>query len=553
MINFKTFVKPRYLFPLILGCAAVFLFVFLERTINEEKSVNGQLNEVLNDALKEKEVLLARIAEAQKQVEEKEQRLVRLSDAAALRSSLDNAQKVIEQLNADIARVNGERAALQNTAMNLTSRMQGLTQELTRNVEELKSAREELNSLGMTPLKKKSDELTRSAAEKDQALAGLKVDMTRLQRLNQELAQKNDEIAKQLQSQPGGKDSGGATGVSRKVADLQAIVNAKNSQIQQLQDEVDRINSSPVTGAAGGQKRLGELIAKNDKLAQRISDLEAQLEDAKQEAQSASRSQALAPAADSASEKQANKLAQLLVRKDLEIDAAKRDALEAREKLIGLQSKLSMLEVNASQNKSGVDKARELENKVLSLQSKLSDLQNSVQQKTELAETLQKNLAYLAQQVSRKDDEMREVQSRYATVDSSSREELQRQKSRYDEINMLYTSLKTQVDQFSEALNLKEAELDQKKKETSQYREEIAALRSRAESLERDLSETKERQKKTLDDLIASVKLNTVLQDRMRGGEAVQAPSRQSSAAQQKADDLKRRVEIMLEPAGKQP
>jgi chromosome segregation ATPase len=193
------------------------------------------------------------------------------------------------------------------------------------------------------------------------------------------------------------------------------------------------------------------------------------------------------------------------------------------------------------------------------LQSKLADLQNSVQQKTELAETLQKNLTYLAQQVSRKDDEMRAAQARYAATDSAGREELERQKSRYAEINTMYTSLKTQVDQFSEALNLKDSELDQRKKETAQYREEIAVLRARAESMERELAEAKDRQKKTMDDLIASVKLNTLLQDRARGEDMAGRTSAQRSfqgegsgggaAAQQKADDLKRRVEIMLEPS----
>ena len=54
----------------------------------------------------------------------------------------------------------------------------------------------------------------------------------------------------------------------------------------------------------------------------------------------------------------------------------------------------------------------------------------------------------------------------------------------------------------------------------------------------------KARQKKTLDDL-----LNTVMQEKTK---TELNPSSGVSAQQQKADDLKRRIEILLEPQAKQ-
>jgi chromosome segregation ATPase len=444
MINFRTFSRPQFLVPFIAVCAAVSLFVFLQLKLGSEKAVNAQLNDVLNDALKEKEQLLARIAEAEKTIQTKEQQLQRLSDAAALRNSLDNAQKVIEQLTADIGKVNGERSSLQNANLNLTAKIQGLTKEMTRNIEELKAARAELAATEMTPLRKRADELSRNASQKDQELAGLREEIKRLQQLNQELTQKNAQIGKAAQDmrQAGQLKAESAGEISQTVQELKDTLAQKDEQIQRLQAGLDAFKNAPK--GAPQQAKIAELAAKNNDLLRQISELESRLQSAKP-----------------ADRDQMSKLSELLVKKELQIDAAKRDALE----------------------------------------------------------------------------------------------ELEQQKSRYEEISTLYSSLKTQVAQFSDALNLREAELNQKKREADQYRDEIATMHARVDSLEKELADAKERQKKTLGDLLAAVRLNSLLQEKINGDksqpqERLEASGR--ATAQQKADELKRRIEIMLEPQGKQ-
>ena len=537
--------NPKFIFPVLGVLAAASLLAYFLVQLHDERSVNEQINGVLNDTLKEKEQLQARVAEVERQIQEKEARLNQLGDAAALRNSLDSAQKTIDQLTADLSAVNTERLSLQSSNVNLAGRLQATTKELARNIEELKTARDTLSRSDVVAVKKKSDELDKGLALKDQELAGLKVELNKLQQLNQDISRNNVAVQRKAQELGGQAGARDAAAVNKTLNDLKQTVAQKDEQIRGLNARLDELaDSGSLPSPAWQQKRVADLVAKNTELAGRIRDLESQLA---QDVQGTRSRQAVA-GLESARE-QMNKMSDLLVRRELEIGATKKEALDAKEKLFAIQTRLSQLEVSAGQSKESAGKMRDLENKLFTMQTKISEMQDSLNQKTELADSLQKNMAYLTQQLARKDEEMRASQARYTSEGAGTQEELERQKGRYEEVNMLYNSLKTQVSQFTDALNLKEAELDQRKKETSAYREEIAALRSRTESLEKDLADAKDRQRKTLDDLVASVKLNTMLQEKMVGGSS--QPAKGSTPQQQKADDLKRRIEIMLEPQGK--
>lgn len=544
------FRNPRFVFPALGALAVVSVIAYFIVQLRDEEAVNGQINGVLNDTLKEKELLQARVAEVESLIQEKEARLRQLSDAVSLRNSLDSAQRTIDQLTADMTAVNNERIALQSANVNLSARLQSTSRELARSIEELKGSRELLARSDVAALRKKSDDLDKGLALRDQEIAGLRAEVKKLQGLNQELSQKNALAEKQVQGlrvkgQAGGRDT---SGVTASLSELKDTIAEKDAQIQRLNAQIDElVDSAPRSSSGGQQKRIAELVAKNAELSGKIRDLESQMAADAQ----AGRSRGSSAGLENARE-QLNKLSDLLVRKELEIDAAKKEALDAKEKLIGVQSRLAQIEASANQNKESAGRVRELEGKVFSLQTKISEFQDNLARKSELADSLQKNMGYLTQQLARKDEEVRAAQSRYSSQDAITREELERQRARYEEVNMLYNSLKTQVSQFGDALNLKEAELDQRKKETNSYREEIAALRSRSESLEKELADAKDRQRKTLDDLVASVKLTTMLQEKMMGGGS--QPSRGGNTPQQqKADDLKRKIEIMLEPQEKTP
>jgi chromosome segregation ATPase len=114
----------------------------------------------------------------------------------------------------------------------------------------------------------------------------------------------------------------------------------------------------------------------------------------------------------------------------------------------------------------------------------------------------------------------------------------------------MYNSLKAQISQFSDAIALKEAEIENKRKEISSLREDLSSLKSRSAQLENDLLEAKESQKKLMGDLSAAVRLNSVLQERIRFAPAGQDSVTFSSSPEdkRKADELKKKIEVILEP-----
>ena len=84
---------------------------------------------------------------------------------------------------------------------------------------------------------------------------------------------------------------------------------------------------------------------------------------------------------------------------------------------------------------------------------------------------------------------------------------------------------------------------------------ELCRTRARTRSirwLEKELNETKERQRKTLDDLTQAVKLNAALQERIVGVSQALEPEAEPASVtpqdQQKASELKRKIEVILEP-----
>ena len=175
-------------------------------------------------------------------------------------------------------------------------------------------------------------------------------------------------------------------------------------------------------------------------------------------------------------------------------------------------------------------------------------MQGTVSKKNELVDSLQKNLEYLTQQLARKDEEVRSIETRLAKSDTGTKEELEKQKSRYEEINLLYNSLRTQVSQFSDALNQRESEIEQKRREIASLKEEMASLKSRYEILNEELAEARQRQRKTLDDLVAAVKLNTMMQEKITGVSISPAVKEIATEDKKKADELRRKIEVILEP-----
>jgi len=546
---------------------------YLTAKYNGEKELNLQLNQVLNETLQEKEKLQKYTSEIEEKIKEQENKLRELSDVESIKNSLKNAQQLILELNKKLSEMDKERVALQITNTSFNTRLENSSKELSRALDDLKLAKIEIKKLDAGQagiLKRKIDDLNRDSDSKNEDLAKLKEELTKLQDTNQSLIENNKSLEKSLKdlekervSLKGQVNSSGKGAVSQEIpikemqeniSQLNSTLAQKEVQIKQLEAELARLNLIPPQAAGKSNKEqlkiIDNLNSENSGFKRKISDLENELNLAKKEVNSLKtrRESGEVNALYESARGQVSRLSELLVKKELEIDSAKKESLDAKEKLISLQAKLPKLESELSVNKTNSEKVKELERQKLSLDSRLSELQETVAKKSELVDSLQKNLEYLTAQLAKKEEEIKSIESSYAQVGTVTKEELDRQKSRYEEANLLYNSLKTQVSQFSDALNQRELELEQRRRETGSLKEQIASFKSRSEELEKDLADAKERQRKTLDDLVAAVKLNTILQERIIGISPLKESSKPVSNEQQKAQELKRRIEVILEP-----
>jgi len=109
-----------------------------------------------------------------------------------------------------------------------------------------------------------------------------------------------------------------------------------------------------------------------------------------------------------------------------------------------------------------------------------------------------------------------------------------------------------QIGQISEVLTEKELELSRRQEEVSFLREEIDILNSRSAKMDRELAEAKERQRRTMDDLVAAISLNKDLQEKLAGGTPVSPEPRLSGyddiEEKREAEEFRRKIEVFLEP-----
>jgi chromosome segregation ATPase len=541
---------------LVVVAIAVLAGGFIIYSFKSKSDLSEQLNSVLNDTLKEKEQLQESLSHMEQTIGQKEEQLRALSNAQSLRDSLDSAQATIGKLNQDLDRVNREKIALQDAQLGASGRLQSTTKEYMRTLEETKTLKAEIARLNkekdISFTQKRIEELNKSLEAKNQELLKQKAEFEKIKSEYQTLHESNRDLEKRIKELDQGvlQSSGQAASLrelQNTIAELKNAVQDKEAQIRQLQGQAEK--GRDMAGSSSGAGRLQRLI---DDMTAANKDLKAQLADLNDELIAARKELKDLRAGKGAagSQEQVNRLSEILMKKELEIDKARKEAMAAQEQILVLQSKVAQVEGTLNASRVNLDKIRELESERISMQSRVNEMESNFNKKKELADSLQKNVDYLTQQLSRAQEEKKSAMERLSRVDSSAREDVDRERSRSSEINVLYNSLKTQVAQYAETLTQKEMELEQKRQDMALLRDEMGQYKLRADALEKELADVRERQKKTLDDLVMAMRLNSALQERLMGI----SPSAGSetyitdSEAKKKAEDLRRRIEVILEP-----
>jgi chromosome segregation ATPase len=534
--------------------------VYIKMDFNRQDSMRLRLNDLLKVTVDEKEQLQSTILSMESQLKDKEEQLASLRDVQSIRQSLANAQTTIENINKEMERVNRERAALQDINLSMTGRLQNTTKEYMRTVEELKKAKEDIARLSkeLSPDKKRMDQSAKLLESKTAALAKVQADFAGQQKEydallvnNKSLERKIKELETEKKTLSGkmrdmdvdlSKQGSPVKAMRDTIDELKVQLSRKENQIKVLEAELAKADQTAAVSTKAGQapvvREAG--VSQDVQLKQQLSKLIDQLNDARQEMNNLRKAQERSPE----SAQQDKRLSDILVKKELELETTRKNALDAKENIVALQSRIATLENTIAARHQTQDRIKELESERLALESKLLDLQSSFGKKNELAQNLQQNVDFLNQQLALRDKEKQALESKLAGLDTDTKQDLEKEKARYAEINTLYNSLKTQIAQFSDTLNAKTAELEQRNKDIYSLREELTSLKSKSMIMENELAETRDRQRKTLDDLIAAVRLNSILQERIASGASVPYATMDDK---QKADEIRRKVEVILE------
>jgi chromosome segregation ATPase len=252
---------------------------------------------------------------------------------------------------------------------------------------------------------------------------------------------------------------------------------------------------------------------------------------------------------------QVKRLSEILVNKELELDRERAESSDLKDKLNSMQARISELEDSLDRSQLEQSDIKKLEAEKLSLEYRLREMQVEYAEKADLIDTLQSSLESINQELRSQEERNKLITVRLAQADISkaqAEEKFTQQLERLQEVSLLYDELKNQIGQISEVLTEKELELSRRQEEVSFLREEIDILNSRSAKMDRELAEAKERQRRTMDDLVAAISLNKDLQERLAGGAPASPEPRLSGYGdideKREAEEFRRKIEVFLEP-----
>jgi len=498
-------------------------------------------------------------SQANASLRDKTRHLKELTNVQAIRSALTSAQVTVQQLSSELEQIRQEKADLQSANMNLSSRLQNTTKELVQTLDELKQVKGRIAAIDTTlPAAKRIEELSKSGKASEEEIVQIKSDSARLAASRQNLADVTQVLERKVRALEAekadlenrllafqkeiGRQNPSIKSLRDTIGKLQLDLSQKETQVKSLEAQLQKTGAS--RPSQNQQQMLSDLQTANKNLNDEINRLRA-MKDGGTE---------IGALYESAKE-QLRKLSDIFVRKELELDNAKRQAADAEVKVADLQSRVTDLEKKLAGTPSSDAKIKELEDQRLNLQLGLNEAKDTLAKKSALADSLQKNLDTLQAEVAAKEKEQRAVEDKLYQLQSMSsamQDELTRNKSRTEQKDAIYSSIKSQITQLSDLLAQKESELSGKRQEMFSLKDEIGTLKARSSRLEEEFNETKERQRKTLDDLTQAIKLNAALQERIIGvSQTLEPPTStaiSSPPERQKASELKRKIEVILEP-----
>jgi chromosome segregation protein len=241
--------------------AIVAVSSYLGISYYSQKQLAVQLNQVLDDTIKEKDQLQASVDRLQSELKEKQNQLDGLRDVQMIRQAMNNAQINVDSMTRELQKINQERISLQDVNVSLDTRLQNTTKEYMRSLAELKAAQDQVSRLNkeQSPDKKKGEELNKKISEKEKELARQKEELDSLKSNSASLLAKNSALEKKLKELESDRGS-----LRTKVEGLQGDLGARETPARQLQATIGSLRGE----LAKKEEQIADL---EDKLARQVA------------------------------------------------------------------------------------------------------------------------------------------------------------------------------------------------------------------------------------------------------------------------------------------
>jgi chromosome segregation protein len=556
------FLKAISIFLLILVAGGLIFLIFRFMVTKKRAEVLATRSEEL---FKEKVALTVEKNEEEALITVLKKELASLSEVKNIKEQYEENEKKLQTLDASFTQVKKEKDSLQESNLSLNNRVNSLTREFTKTLDTLKEVKQELNDA-------KSDKTIRGYQDKiDKTDKLLQAKVSEIKNLVQENANSNKEkkilekkiVKLEKDVEKAESKLAQALKVSAQspndklkaqIADLRSQVQEKEAQRHQLNGDVVRLSAE----RAKFDQKLNQQSDKIASLEQELLDIQKKTRNIKKiEDEKAQAEQDLADAQ------------KKLKEQEKIIDAFKKQAnpdIVSAQGEIPLKTDAMTPDLNRAYALYDTAKAQVVKFSEL-LMSKEVELETSKQRISDLEKALSSGsqsvlpqgateaqqytllkdrIKMLNDSLSEKEEALKKKNEELASL-AKEKETLEQhgvyQDTEFKNANMLYSNLKTQMLQTTELLSRREEDLIAKNKDILSLKSELAILKAEFNVKQQELADLQERQKRTMEDLSRSTKLNIDLQENMV--DRFKKPA-DDSEDKIKADKLKKEIELLM-------
>jgi len=533
------------------------------------------------------------------QIARLEQTLQGLRDAQQLKQQLVETQGRLAQVETDYERITREKESLEAANVSLNSRTSNLTKEMSKTLDDLKVARQQLSG---SQIERITAQFTREVEgykqqlkERDAAIAGLESHVRQLRGDAAEVSEGGRVAGRQLSTlqQEKEKLTAKIEQLTRSYEERLAPVSRLKEKIRALEKESgekDKQRQALERELAAAEENRRNLERKFENAQKVVTELQAQalkqgeaqraqqqeFESLKDEKIRLSLETQKAEFRLNAQTQEIQNLRRELARLDSDLASQKgtreqiaqqladarqsqgfSSADEGKKAVPGIELANSTQQEELSKAYALYDTAKaqvvkfsemmmEREMELERTKQQLAAAQGKPGSETRPPENISAVVSEKERQLQAKDIELAELRQLKVAVE----EQMKKREQEYGDLNADATKLKEQMIQMNEILVRRESDLVSKSSEVVSLRSQLDRLQSDLSAKQKELEQVRERQSMTLEELAKATRLNVTLQENLVQMYKNSSPdgvgeSRRSDD-REKADALRREVEKLL-------